>query len=207
MSRGLPAAREVIRRCARSEECFGATQRQGLTVRANAVTEQAFPQHSQSAFRYGDYVAKYALFPTSKLQKDLAYGYQITENADSEQHSAWLRKYFQERDAEFDFRVQLLRNADEQSVEDCSVEWNEEKYPFETVAKLVLPKGQDAFDAQRRVFWENHMKLNPWYGIDAHRPLGSVNRLRKTLYQRSVARRSELNACKAVVVSSVGQIP
>jgi hypothetical protein len=152
-------------------------------------------------------VAKYALFPTSKLQKDLANDCQITEDADPEQHSAWLRKYFQEHDAEFDFRVQLLRNTDEQSVEDCSVEWNEEKYPFETVAKLVLPKGQDAFDAQRRVFWEDHMKLNPWYGIDAHRPLGSVNRLRKTLYQRSVAGRNELNACKADVISDVGQIP
>lgn len=74
----------------------------------------SYTMYSQSAFRYGDYVAKYALFPTSKLQTDLARDCQITEDADSEQHSAWLREYFQNHDAEFDFRVQLLRNVDEQ---------------------------------------------------------------------------------------------
>jgi hypothetical protein len=167
----------------------------------------SYIMYSQSAFRYGDYVAKYALFPTSKLQKDLADKCPVTKDADSEQHSIWLREYFQYHDAEFDFRVQLLRTLDEQSVEDCSVEWDEEKYPFETVAKVVLPKGQDSFDAQRRVFWEDRLKLNPWYGVDVHRPLGSVNRLRKTLYQRSVARRNELNGCQAEVISDIKQIP
>lgn len=167
----------------------------------------SYTMYSQSAFRYGDYVAKYALFPTSKLQEDLASECQITGDADSEQHSAWLREYFQHHDAEFDFRVQLLRSVDEQSVEDCSVEWDEGKYPFETVARVVLPKNQDAFDARRRVFWEDHMNLNPWYGIDAHRPLGSVNRLRKSLYQRSVAHRDELNACQSEAISDVSQIP
>lgn len=75
------------------------------------------------------------------------------------------------------------------------------------MARVILPKGQDAFDAKRRVFWEDHMKLNPWYGIDAHRSLGSVNRLRKTLYQRSVVRRNELNGCQAETISDVNQIP
>ena len=87
------------------------------------------------------------------------------------------------------------------------MEWDEDKHPFQTVAQVVLPKGQDVFDAKRRVFWEDRMKLNPWYGLDAHRPLGSANRLRKSLYQRSLARRNELNASEAEVVSSVQQIP
>lgn len=105
-------------------------------------------------------MAKHALFPISKLQKDLADDCQITENADSEQHSAWLREYFQRNDADSDFRVQLVLNLDEQNVEDCSVEWNEEKYSFETVARVVLPNGHEAFNAQRRVIWEYHMKLS-----------------------------------------------
>lgn len=167
----------------------------------------SYVMYSQSAFRYGDYVAKYALFPTSKLQSELANEFQITEDADPEQHSKWLREFFQKHDAEFDFRVQLLRNVDEQSVEDCSVEWNEEKYPFETVGRVVLSKDQDSFDAKRRVFWDDKMKLNVWYGLDAHRPLGSVNRLRKSLYERSVAKRTELNGCQADVVGDINQIP
>jgi hypothetical protein len=162
--------------------------------------------YSQSAFRYGDHVAKFALFPTSEMQKGLEK-LQITDDSDREQHSMWLREYFEKNDAEFDFRVQLLENLDEQSVEDCSQEWNEDKYPFQTVARVVLPKDPDVFDAKRRVFWEDRMKLNPWYGLDAHRPLGSANRLRRSLYQRSLAKRCELNASKVEAVSSVQQIP
>jgi len=166
----------------------------------------SYVMYSQSAFRYGDYVAKYALFPTTQTQKELE-SFQITDTSDREQHSMWLKDYFENHDAEFDFRVQLLENLDEQSVEDCSQEWDQDKYPFQTVARVVLPKGQDAFDAKRRVFWEDRMKLNPWYGLDAHRPLGSANRLRRSLYQRSVAKRNELNASQAEAIGFVEQIP
>lgn len=163
--------------------------------------------YSQSAYRYGDYIAKYALFPSSKLQDDLAKSAQVTASSDREQHSRWLRDYFQHHDAAFDFRIQLCRNLSEQNVEDCSKAWNETKYPFETVAKVVLPAGQDVFDARRRVFWDDGMKLNVWYGLEAHRPLGSVNRLRKSLYQASVKKREELNARKVKLVKSVDEIP
>ncbi|KAM0723508.1 hypothetical protein Q7P37_000495 [Cladosporium fusiforme] len=166
----------------------------------------SYTMYSQSAFRFGDYIAKYALFPTGKKQRELALC-QITEDSDASQHSTWLREYHRQHEAEFDFRVQLLRNLDEQKIEDCSKPWDEETYPFETVARVVLPRGQDAFDPQRRVFWEDNMKLNPWYGLEAHRPMGSINRLRKSLYQRSVAKRNELNAAHAKVVSSLDQIP
>jgi len=91
----------------------------------------------------------------------------------------------------------------DQSVEDCSIPWDEEKYPFETVAKVTLPKGQDVFDSKRRAFWDDHMKLNVWYGLEAHRPLGSVNRLRKSLYQASVKKRADLNAAEVKLMSQI----
>lgn len=167
----------------------------------------SYTMYSQSAYRYGDYVAKYAMFPTGKFQQELAEKAQISEQSNPEQHSIWLREYFQQHDAEFDFRIQLCRDLNEQSVEDTSTPWDEEKYPFETVAKITLPKGQDVFESKRRAFWDDHMKLNVWYGLDAHRPLGSVNRLRKSLYQASVAKRAETNATDVSYVSSIDQIP
>jgi len=167
----------------------------------------SYTMYSQSAYRYGDYVAKYAMFPTGKLQQELADKAQITEQSIPEQHSIWLRDYFQHHDAEFDFRIQLCRDLDEQSVEDCSKPWEEERYPFETVAKITLPKGQDVFDPKRRAFWDDHMKLNVWYGLEAHRPLGSVNRLRKSLYQASVAKRAEINAVDVKFISIIDEIP
>ena len=72
---------------------------------------------------------------------------------------------------------------------------------------LVIPKGQDPFDAARRTFWEDRMKLNPWYGLEMHRPLGSVNRLRKELYELSSSMRGKLNATEILEVWSVDEIP
>lgn len=167
----------------------------------------SYTMYSQSAYRFGKYIVKYALFPTGELQQKLAERDQITEKSSRDQHSIWLRQYFDSHDAEFDFRVQLCRNLDEQSVEDCSMQWDEEKYPFETVAKVTLPKGQDVFESKRRAFWDDHMKLNTWYGLEAHRPLGSANRLRKRLYVASVREREEINAVKTELVGSIDQIP
>ncbi|KAK5687746.1 hypothetical protein LTS10_001886 [Elasticomyces elasticus] len=167
----------------------------------------AYTMYSQSAYRYGDYVAKYAMFPTEKLQQELAEKVKVNEESDPEQHSLWLREYFNEHDAEFDFRIQVCEDINEQSVEDCSKPWDEEKYPFETVAKVTLMKGQDVFEAKRRAFWDDHMKLNVWYGLEAHRPLGSVNRLRKQVYQASVAKRAAINAVDVGLISSIDDIP
>lgn len=167
----------------------------------------AYTMYSQSAYRYGDNIAKYALFPTGKFQQKLAEQAKITEKSDAEQHSIWLREYFEQHDAEFDFRIQLCQDLGEQNVEDCSKAWDEEKFPFETVGKVVLPKGQDVFEAKRRAFWDDHMKLNVWYGLEAHKPLGSVNRLRKRLYQASSKRRADINATEVQLVGSVDEIP
>lgn len=166
----------------------------------------SYVMYSQSAFRYGDYVVKYALFPTGDFQKRLAEEAQITDSSSREQHSQWLRSFFAEHDAEFDFRVQLCQDLNEQSVEDASAEWSEARYSFETVGKVILPKGQDVFDGARRAFWDDRMKLNTWYGLESFRPLGSVNRLRKELYKGSLKKREEINAVQTQVVKDVGEI-
>lgn len=167
----------------------------------------SYAMYSQSAYRYGDYIAKYALFPTGDLQVQLAEWAKVTDSSSREQHSEWLRSYFKDHDAVFDFRVQLCQDLRKQSVEDCSQEWDENEFPFETVGQVVLPKGQDVFDAARRAFWDDRMKLNTWYGLEAHRPLGSANRLRKELYRASANRREQINAVETQVVSDIAQIP
>ncbi|KAF2719745.1 heme-dependent catalase [Polychaeton citri CBS 116435] len=167
----------------------------------------AYTMYSQSAYRYGDYIAKYALFPSSEFQNELTGTCSISQDSSPEQHSEWLREFFRSHEAKFDFRIQLCHDINSQSVEDCSKAWSESEYLFETVAEVTLPKGQDVTNAERRAFWDDHMSLNVWYGLNAHRPLGSVNRLRKTLYQASKKKREEINAIKIKEVSSIDEIP
>jgi hypothetical protein len=165
----------------------------------------SYKMYSQSAYRWGPSVVKYALTPTSKTQQDLA-SQSVKDDSDPEVHSRWLREYFRDNDAEYDFQVQVCENIQDQPAEDASVEWEETKYPFQTVGKVVLPK-QDSFDTKRRVFWYDRVKLNVWYGLEAHRPLGSVNRLRKELYQKSAHNRQDMNAVDISGVSSTDEIP
>ena len=167
----------------------------------------SYTMYSQSAYRFGAYVAKYALFPTAPLQHSLAQDARITASSDPDQHSQWLRSYFQTHDAEYDLRVQLLVSPANQPVEDTSVPWDETAFPYETVGHVMIPQGQDAFGAARRTFWDDRVKLNVWYGLEAHRPLGSVNRLRKELYKMGARMRGEMNAVEVVDVAGVEQIP
>ncbi|KAK5957120.1 hypothetical protein OHC33_001489 [Knufia fluminis] len=168
----------------------------------------SYVMYSQSAYCWGPYVAKYALFPTGQYQSALEESHRITEGSSPEQHSEWLKEWFNgERDATYDLRVQLCEDVGVQSVEDASVQWDEGRYPFRTVGSVVLPVGQDVFGAERRAFWDDGMKLNVWYGLEEHRPLGSVNRLRRELYANSVAFRGDMNAKEVRAVGSVDEIP
>lgn len=60
---------------------------------------------------------------------------------------------------------------------------------------------------ERRVFWEEKMSLSPWNCLDAHRPLGSINRLRKIVYAHSKKKREALNASRGGDVQSISEIP
>lgn len=168
----------------------------------------SYTMYSQAAYRWGPYVAKYALFPTGEYQAALEKSHQITDDSSPEQHSQWLKEWFGDiHDATYDFRVQLCQSIGRQPVEDASVQWDETAFPFRTIGKVVLPVGQDVFSAERRLFWDDSMKLNVWYGLEEHRPLGSVQRLRKELYNRSQAFRGKTNAREVKYISSVSEIP
>lgn len=134
-------------------------------------------QYSQTAHRYGDYVIKYCLVPSSETQKKLG------EEAVKEDHTSyvlsdWLKKFYEENDAEYLFQVQLLEDLEEQPVEYAGKAWDDRKFPWQTVAKVVVPK-QDSFLYSRKTFWEDHLRLDPWHGLKSFQPLGSPNRLRK----------------------------
>lgn len=92
--------------------------------------------------------------------------------------SDWLTDFHANNEAEYLLQFQLLENLEDQPVEYAGKVWDPEKYPWQTVAKLVIPK-QDSFKAARKTFWEDHLRLDPWHGLKSLQPLGSPNRLRK----------------------------
>jgi hypothetical protein len=66
-------------------------------------------------------------------------------------------------------------------IEDTSIEWQESDAPFQTVARVKVP-AQD-FDTPAQNLQCDNLSFNPWFGLEAHRPIGGINRLRKAVYE------------------------
>lgn len=79
-------------------------------------------------------------------------------------------------------------------IEDTSIEWREEDAPFETVARITLPP-QD-FDTPALNLACDNLSFNPWFGVEAHRPIGGINRLRKAVYETVSDYRHSQNAAQ-----------
>ncbi|OTA98477.1 hypothetical protein M426DRAFT_109669 [Hypoxylon sp. CI-4A] len=161
--------------------------------------------YSQTAYRFGDYVMKYRLVPSTETQQKLAAERVKPEDSDDVLHR-WLQNFHANHDAEYLFQVQLLENLKEQPVEYAGTAWDEKKYPWQPVAELVIPK-QDSWSFARKTFWEDHMRLDPWHGLVTLQPLGSTNRLRRVLYPASSALRRKMNARLEIDVKSIDEIP
>src|SRR5262249_20857830 len=90
----------------------------------------------------------------------------------------------------FDFQVQVRSKAElagkiETEVEDACFEWDETKFPFVTVAKIVIPV-QDFNTDERKAMCEN-LFFTPWHAVAEHQPIGGINRLKLAVYQASSA--------------------
>lgn len=157
--------------------------------------------YSQSAFRFGDFYGHMSLQPLH----DSPAGKVSSSNP----HNAlkdWMLDYFKGQNARYAFKIQLGTSPEHHPTEDASVVWDEATAPYQTIGVLEFPR-QNSFSQERRVFWEDQMKLNPWRGLEAHRPLGSINRLRRVVYEASTKKRDELNARRSTDVQSIADIP
>jgi hypothetical protein len=163
-------------------------------------------QYSQVAYRFGDYVMKYCLVPSSETQKKLYDEVIKPDEHESDILHRWLQAFHNEYDAEYLFQVQLCENLEDQPVEYVGKAWDPEKYPWQTVATLKIPK-QESFDFERKTFWEDHIRVDPWHGLKAYQPLGGSNRLRRVVYPASSALRRKMNGRKEVNVKSIDEIP
>lgn len=79
-------------------------------------------------------------------------------------------------------------------IEDTSVQWKESDASFQTVAHIQVP-AQD-FDTPDQNLMCDNLSFSPWHGIEAHRPIGGTNRLRKAVYEAVSAYRLERNGVR-----------
>lgn len=148
---------------------------------------------SVTPFRYGDYVAKFKLKPVSPdltRRTGTLIDASVRENAIRETVQAEM----QETNGVWEFQVQLCRDLEKQPIEDPTVEWKEEDAPFVTVATVTaIP--QDSWSDRNVQKVDEAMRFSVWTGLDAHRPLGNINRARRDPYRHSAEFRARFNGC------------
>lgn len=138
--------------------------------------------YSRSPFACGDCAFKFQISPSSSAAVSVNKG------------DSFLRQDLVERlkagPVVFDLQVQFFSSEASTPVEDGSVEWDS---PLITVAQLVIPQqdleNEEAVAAHKAV---EDLEFNPWNCADGIRPLGSLNRARRLVYQASVALRKGL---------------
>ncbi len=101
-----------------------------------------------------------------------------------------MRKTLAGGDACMNFMIQP-RTSDKQDVEDARTQWPEEDAPFHKVATVYIPKQE--FDSPEQLGFCENLSFTPWHALPEHKPLGSINRLRKVVYERISSTRHQLN--------------
>jgi hypothetical protein len=141
----------------------------GAAAEAHHTCHVDIPYFSATPYRFGPGKAvKYALKPTSPRRS--VKPSRLTENylADN------LRNHLAHGDATFDFCVQFQADPEAMPIEDAM------DSPHRKVATIRIPS--QAFESADRIALAESIAFNPWSCLEAHQPLGGMNRARKAIY-------------------------
>ena len=159
------------------------------------------PEYSQSAYRHGDYVAKYGVFPLGEDQIKKS-----EETMDDKQPinaiAAEVRDFHIHNKVRYSFCAQMLQDLNEQPVDDIGIEWDPKKYPFEQIATIEF-EPQDSGLPEFRTWWDDRITVNSWHGLKEHTPLGSTNRMRRVVYAESRKLRMQVNGYRYAETSII----
>jgi len=176
---------------------------EGQAIPNNHILGETF--HSMAALRFGDYVAKISAAPDSPetqaltgVAVDVGAGYSVLRDL--------VADFFRRQGAAYRIRAQLCTDLAAMPVEDASIAWPQAASPHQPIARLLIPQ-QDAYSPARRVYGDDVLSFNPWHGITAHRPLGSIMRVRAKAYEASSAFRHAMNVQPRREPTSIAELP
>ena len=148
--------------------------------------------YTQTPYRYGDHVAKVALFPVSPGLTSLTGTIVEIDGPDAIRGA--VKRDLIEQGGTWELRVQLNTDLAAMPIEDPTVRWDEAASPFVTVATLVVAP-QLAWETGVTEHVDDALSFSPWHGLAAHQPLGGVNRVRRGTYDFSADFRGRFNNC------------
>ncbi|GLK75931.1 catalase [Methylopila jiangsuensis] len=188
------ALSSVLRAVEGAIEAFG-----GESATVTALGGQPMTQilgetfFSQTPFLYGRNVAKFSIAPVSSDLKALE-GASVALAGRPDAHRDEINAFFGAHGGEWELRVQLLTDSERMPIEDASSVWPEDESPYVAVAR-IRAEPQQGWSPEKSARMDDGLSFSPWRGLAAHRPLGSVNRVRRANYESSAGRRAARNGC------------
>lgn len=161
------------------------------------------PFYTAAPIQFGKYVAKLRVEPLSESVKALEGK---TVAGGTEAHTDAVVEFFSHNDAEYLVSAQLRTSGEDMPIEDATKPWSEQASPYQPVATIAYPR-QNPYSPQRRIFGDDVLSFNSWRAIVEHRPLGSINRLKKEVYEASSKYRHEMNAVERREPRDAGDLP
>jgi hypothetical protein len=157
----------------------------GLAARTNPTCHLDIPYWSATPYLFGlGRAVKYIVAPTSARRSSLPSVLTDTYLKDA------MRARLSESEATFDFMIQFQTDPDRMPIEDASVEWAPQDSPYVPVARIRIPP--QSFDDPVRAARCEQEGFNPWHCQPEHRPLGNMNRARRSIYDAMAAFRNEI---------------
>jgi catalase len=159
---------------------------------ANAIRGKEFTNPlnsrywSMTPYLFGDTAMKFSARPCGAPSKFVEAGAAAPDFLRDN-----LARHLAQGGACFDFLVQLRKDPAAMPIEDPTVEWSEQDSPFIPVAEITIPP--QSFSSPEQVAFCEDLAFTPWHAVPELRPLGGVNRVRKTVYDTISRVRHEIN--------------
>jgi hypothetical protein len=151
---------------------------------------------SQAPVLFGDYMAKISLAPVSPELTALTDApVDLSGTHDGLRRA--MQEHFASQGGEWELRVQLCTDLETMPIEDPSVEWKQDASPYVAVARLAVAP-QEGWSEELSKKIDDGIQFSPWHAVAAHRPLGSIMRIRKAAYKMSQKFRTERNGVPMV---------
>ncbi|MFZ0089738.1 MAG: hypothetical protein WAL63_09550 [Solirubrobacteraceae bacterium] len=169
----------------RRRDCRGLRNLYGM-LHSPAGNPLALSYWGQTPFALGRHAVKYRVQPVAGEASPV-------DLADTDALEDAMEESLRRRGARFQFDFSVQRQADPASmpVEDPTVKWSERDAPYRRVATITI-EHQNVTAQERRNFGER-LVFTPWHARWEHRPLGGINRLRRSVYEASSELRRDLN--------------
>jgi Catalase len=137
-------------------------------------------------YQLGSIAVKYSAKPVLQRKSELPN--RPTDN--------YLRERMQEQlkqeSVSFDFMVQVQKDPYAMPIENGLKAWSEKLSPFIEVATIRVLR-QD-FDSPQQMEDCDNLSFTPWHCLPEHRPLGSISRVRRQVYDQISQFRHQRNA-------------